>query len=83
MSSMDDISKYLSKKVYQYELQTALYMLEPWEKILFSKYNREQYRNVTYIINRLPCIMSSKSLNCNNISLYTICICYIHGNITN
>ncbi|KAI7889141.1 small subunit of serine palmitoyltransferase-like protein [Mucor mucedo] len=36
MSSIDDISKYLSKKVYQYELQTALYMLEPWEKILFN-----------------------------------------------
>ncbi|KAI9255832.1 hypothetical protein EDC94DRAFT_616854 [Helicostylum pulchrum] len=33
---MDNLSKYLSKKVYQYELQTALYMLEPWEKIVFN-----------------------------------------------
>ncbi|KAI8061204.1 hypothetical protein BDF21DRAFT_429078 [Thamnidium elegans] len=33
---MDNLSKYLSKKVYQYELQTALYMLEPWEKVLFN-----------------------------------------------
>jgi hypothetical protein len=30
-------SKYISTKIYQYELQTALYMLEPWEKALFSK----------------------------------------------
>lgn len=37
MTAMNNVSKYLSKKVYQYELQTALYMLEPWEKILFSK----------------------------------------------
>lgn len=37
MTSMNSVSRYLSKKVYQYELQTALYMLEPWEKILFSK----------------------------------------------
>lgn len=37
MTGMNSVSKYLSKKVYQYELQTALYMLEPWEKILFSK----------------------------------------------
>ncbi|KAI8377251.1 small subunit of serine palmitoyltransferase-like protein [Blakeslea trispora] len=30
------ISSYLSTKLYQYELQTALYMLEPWEKALFN-----------------------------------------------
>ncbi|KAI8329162.1 small subunit of serine palmitoyltransferase-like protein [Choanephora cucurbitarum] len=30
------ISNYLSTKLYQYELQTALYMLEPWEKALFN-----------------------------------------------
>ncbi|KAI8338967.1 small subunit of serine palmitoyltransferase-like protein [Chlamydoabsidia padenii] len=29
-------SKYISTKIYQYELQTALYMLEPWEKALFN-----------------------------------------------
>ncbi|KAI9471975.1 MAG: small subunit of serine palmitoyltransferase-like protein [Benjaminiella poitrasii] len=33
---MNNISKYVSTKIYQYELQTALYMLEPWEKILFN-----------------------------------------------
>ncbi|KAL9554166.1 hypothetical protein MBANPS3_002934 [Mucor bainieri] len=27
---------FLSTKLYQYELQTALYMLEPWEKALFN-----------------------------------------------
>lgn len=31
-------SSFLSTKLYQYELQTALYMLEPWEKALFSKF---------------------------------------------
>lgn len=31
-------ASFLSTKLYQYELQTALYMLEPWEKALFSKY---------------------------------------------
>ena len=30
------VSSFLSTKLYQYELQTALYMLEPWEKALFS-----------------------------------------------
>ncbi|CAO3652537.1 unnamed protein product [Mucor hiemalis] len=30
------MSNYLSTKLYQYELQTALYMLEPWEKALFN-----------------------------------------------
>ncbi|KAI9252466.1 hypothetical protein BY458DRAFT_523088 [Sporodiniella umbellata] len=30
------LSSYLSTKIYQYELQTALYMLEPWEKALFN-----------------------------------------------
>ncbi|ORZ24711.1 hypothetical protein BCR42DRAFT_403501 [Absidia repens] len=29
-------SKYITTKIYQYELQTALYMLEPWEKALFN-----------------------------------------------
>ncbi|KAI9274091.1 small subunit of serine palmitoyltransferase-like protein [Helicostylum pulchrum] len=29
-------SSFLSTKLYQYELQTALYMLEPWEKALFN-----------------------------------------------
>ncbi|KAI8097322.1 uncharacterized protein BX664DRAFT_326121, partial [Halteromyces radiatus] len=29
-------SKYISTKIYQYELQTAIYMLEPWEKALFN-----------------------------------------------
>ncbi|KAI7900065.1 small subunit of serine palmitoyltransferase-like protein [Cokeromyces recurvatus] len=29
-------SSYLSTLLYQYELQTALYMLEPWEKALFN-----------------------------------------------
>ncbi|ORZ18076.1 hypothetical protein BCR42DRAFT_413103 [Absidia repens] len=29
-------SNYISTKIYQYELQTALYMLEPWEKALFN-----------------------------------------------
>ncbi|KAI8637414.1 small subunit of serine palmitoyltransferase-like protein [Parasitella parasitica] len=36
MATTNSIRRYLSKKVYQYELQTALYMLEPWEKILFN-----------------------------------------------
>ncbi|KAF1802664.1 small subunit of serine palmitoyltransferase-like protein [Mucor lusitanicus] len=36
MTGMSSVGRYLSKKVYQYELQTALYMLEPWEKILFN-----------------------------------------------
>ncbi|KAI9346635.1 small subunit of serine palmitoyltransferase-like protein [Pilaira anomala] len=36
MSSIDNFNKYFAKKVYQYELQTALYMLEPWEKVLFN-----------------------------------------------
>ncbi|KAI8067732.1 small subunit of serine palmitoyltransferase-like protein [Gongronella butleri] len=31
-----DLSSYISTKIYQYELQTALYMLEPWEKALFN-----------------------------------------------
>lgn len=35
---MSQLSKYISTKIYQYELQTALYMLEPWEKALFSMY---------------------------------------------
>ncbi|KAI8884235.1 hypothetical protein K501DRAFT_217942 [Backusella circina FSU 941] len=30
------VSSFLSTKLYQYELQTALYMLEPWEKALFN-----------------------------------------------
>ncbi|ORX46091.1 hypothetical protein DM01DRAFT_196680 [Hesseltinella vesiculosa] len=30
------LSSYISTKIYQYELQTALYMLEPWEKALFN-----------------------------------------------
>ncbi|EIE92050.1 hypothetical protein RO3G_16761 [Rhizopus delemar RA 99-880] len=36
MESNRSISKFLSTKLYQYELQTALYMLEPWEKALFN-----------------------------------------------
>ncbi|KAI8975783.1 hypothetical protein BDF20DRAFT_880682 [Mycotypha africana] len=30
------LSQFLSRKLYQYELQTALYMLEPWEKAIFN-----------------------------------------------
>ncbi|KAI9486187.1 MAG: hypothetical protein EXX96DRAFT_516059 [Benjaminiella poitrasii] len=30
------VSTYFSTLLYQYELQTALYMLEPWEKALFN-----------------------------------------------
>ncbi|KAI8988238.1 small subunit of serine palmitoyltransferase-like protein [Mycotypha africana] len=36
MTAIKNINKYISRKVYQYELQTALYMLEPWEKFLFN-----------------------------------------------
>ncbi|KAI8382989.1 hypothetical protein BD560DRAFT_206011 [Blakeslea trispora] len=32
------LANYLSEKKYQYELQTALYMLEPWEKALFNSF---------------------------------------------
>ena len=32
-----NIQKYLKLKYYQYELTLALYMLEPWEKVVFSK----------------------------------------------
>ncbi|KAI9027301.1 hypothetical protein J3Q64DRAFT_1657273 [Phycomyces blakesleeanus] len=34
--SKGGLSDYVSTKIYQYELQTALYMLEPWEKALFN-----------------------------------------------
>lgn len=33
---LTSLKKYVSLKVYQYELTTSLYMLEPWEKTLFS-----------------------------------------------
>ncbi|CAO0800561.1 unnamed protein product [Mucor circinelloides] len=33
---MESKRSFLSTKLYQYELQTALYMLEPWEKALFN-----------------------------------------------
>ncbi|KAI8393402.1 uncharacterized protein BYT42DRAFT_609198 [Radiomyces spectabilis] len=36
MKSNEGIQGYISTKIYQYELQTALYMLEPWEKALFN-----------------------------------------------
>lgn len=36
--SPKQFSSAISKLIYQYELQTALYMLEPWEKALFSKF---------------------------------------------
>ncbi|KAI8091222.1 small subunit of serine palmitoyltransferase-like protein [Gilbertella persicaria] len=36
MMTTTRMSNYLSTKLYQYELQTALYMLEPWEKALFN-----------------------------------------------
>lgn len=32
----------ISKLIYQYELQTALYMLEPWEKALFSMFVKKK-----------------------------------------
>lgn len=32
------IRNYLALKNYQYEVTTALYMLEPWEKALFSMF---------------------------------------------
>jgi hypothetical protein len=35
---METKRSYLATKLYQYELQTALYMLEPWEKALFSRF---------------------------------------------
>ncbi|KAI9304310.1 hypothetical protein BJ944DRAFT_202894 [Cunninghamella echinulata] len=35
-NSNKGFSNYVSTKIYQYELQTALYMLEPWEKALFN-----------------------------------------------
>ncbi|KAI8329267.1 hypothetical protein EDC96DRAFT_452487 [Choanephora cucurbitarum] len=50
MSVFNAFSKYLSKKKYQYELQTALYMLEPWEKALFSKLFHLTGFFVTYLI---------------------------------
>ncbi|ORY95234.1 hypothetical protein BCR43DRAFT_475015 [Syncephalastrum racemosum] len=34
--SHKQFSSAISKLIYQYELQTALYMLEPWEKALFN-----------------------------------------------
>lgn len=37
VASRRRVSSTISKLIYQYELQTALYMLEPWEKALFSK----------------------------------------------
>ncbi|RUP07969.1 hypothetical protein BC936DRAFT_140156 [Jimgerdemannia flammicorona] len=30
------LKEYTALKIYQYELVTALYMLEPWEKALFN-----------------------------------------------
>jgi len=32
------IRDYLALKNYQYEVTTGLYMLEPWEKALFSMF---------------------------------------------
>ncbi|KAL1926778.1 hypothetical protein VTP01DRAFT_5424 [Rhizomucor pusillus] len=36
VASRRRVSSTISKLIYQYELQTALYMLEPWEKALFN-----------------------------------------------
>lgn len=33
---MAAVVRYINLKYYQYELALALYMLEPWEKILFN-----------------------------------------------
>jgi len=30
------VVKYFKQLYYQYNLETALYMLEPWEKVLFN-----------------------------------------------
>ncbi|KAJ9058609.1 hypothetical protein DSO57_1000866 [Entomophthora muscae] len=32
MSNLVKLQKYLSLKYYQYEVTTAIYILEPWEK---------------------------------------------------
>ncbi|KAI9484566.1 hypothetical protein BDB00DRAFT_744213, partial [Zychaea mexicana] len=34
--SNQGLSSSISTLIYKYELQTALYMLEPWEKALFN-----------------------------------------------
>ncbi|KAI7885794.1 hypothetical protein K492DRAFT_141379 [Lichtheimia hyalospora FSU 10163] len=36
MSSVPSHRGTISTLIYKYELQTALYMLEPWEKCLFN-----------------------------------------------
>jgi len=33
---MASIVRYVKLKYYQYQLTTALYMLEPWEQAIFS-----------------------------------------------
>lgn len=35
---LTEIKKQLELKYYQYELTTAVYMLEPWEKYIVSKF---------------------------------------------
>ncbi|KAJ3046156.1 hypothetical protein HDU99_009823, partial [Rhizoclosmatium hyalinum] len=32
----NSLSKWISLKIYQYELTFGLYMLEPWEKYIFN-----------------------------------------------
>lgn len=37
MAKSETLSAYVSRRFFQYELMTALYVMEPWEKTLFSK----------------------------------------------
>ncbi|ORY02019.1 hypothetical protein K493DRAFT_208853 [Basidiobolus meristosporus CBS 931.73] len=34
----NSIKKHISLKYYQYELVTCIYMLEPWEKVIFNSF---------------------------------------------
>lgn len=37
---MDSVKKRLSQLYLQYEMATCLFMFEPWEKLLISKFNK-------------------------------------------
>lgn len=55
------LANFFSEKYYQYELQTALYMLEPWEKALFSKFQFLIYAHILICVDTI--VLSIVSLS--------------------
>ena len=60
MTSLKKVRDWFNLKYYQYEINTSIYMLEPWEKKIFSIFSKLYFVYRQHNVDCLNFVKNSK-----------------------